>query len=504
MPKIEREEWMNLPSSFCSTSNLDRKKKREFEGKQELKKNEYNPGECDRELNQYWKGGGDGLPKFKKPSDDFNMHENNIEIRKKQANWQKVKDSTFHDKPDKTLNKKIILKDDHEKIEKITEKDLNILAAKIIKAEIMGNILLVNELKLKLEKAKNSLNTETLDNEDVLLTHTDKQGRSMPVKASSSNMSNNHKRKRNIETHDKGYRMKYFADDDKYSLNQMFENEKYNCAKDINEEFLNMTKKQGKNDDLDDIFSDNIRKEESEIKKEAKKRDKAISQSQQISKSLDNCIKCIQSEHMPKHLMISMAETVYLSLPAYEPLVEGHCQIIPIRHTSSSTHLDENEYLEIINMRKALVNMFQSSNNDVIFFECATLLHHFNHMVIECVPVPKEEGVMAHIYFKKAIDECETEWSHNKKLISLKGRDVRRAIPKGLPYFSVSFGMEEGYAHVIEDEQLFPKNFGQEIIGGMLDIHHSKWRKPKFQTFEEQSKRVVDFTKHWTNFDSTV
>lgn len=125
-------------------------------------------------------------------------------------------------------------------------------------------------------------------------------------------------------------------------------------------------------------------------------------------------------------------------------------------------------------------------------------------MSIECVPLPKEEGDMAPIYFKKAIDECEMEWSQNKKLISLKGKDIRKAVPKGLPYFSVSFGMEEGYAHVIEDEQIFPKNFAQEIIGGMLDIHHSKWRKPKKQSFDEGSKRVLEFSKLWKNFDCTI
>lgn len=111
---------------------------------------------------------------------------------------------------------------------------------------------------------------------------------------------------------------------------------------------------------------------------------------------------------------------------------------------------------------------------------------------------------MAPIYFKKAIDESETEWAQNKKLVSLKDRDVRRAIPKGLPYFSVSFGMNEGFAHVIEDERLFPRNFAQEIIGGMLDLHHSKWRKPVRQSFDVQSKRVLQFSDEWKEFDCTV
>jgi hypothetical protein len=65
------------------------------------------------------------------------------------------------------------------------------------------------------------------------------------------------------------------------------------------------------------------------------------------------------------------------------------------------------------------------------------------------------------LYLQKAILECETEWTTNKKLVDLSGKDVRRAVPKGLPYFSVDFGLDSGFAHVIEDEKMFPKNFAQ-------------------------------------------
>lgn len=37
-------------------------------------------------------------------------------------------------------------------------------------------------------------------------------------------------------------------------------------------------------------------------------------------------------------------------------------------------------------------------------------------------------------------------------------------IPKGFPYFAVDFGMQGGFAHVIEDERQFPKYFGKVCI----------------------------------------
>lgn len=116
------------------------------------------------------------------------------------------------------------------------------------------------------------------------------------------------------------------------------------------------------------------------------------------------------------------------------------------------------------NYRKALTQFYNFQNKDVVFFETATKLHRFPHMVIHCVPLPRDVGDMAAIYFKKALLECEAEWSMNKKVVDLKGKNIRKGLPKGLPYFWVDFGMDPGFAHVIEDQQLFPKTFAEVII----------------------------------------
>lgn len=105
--------------------------------------------------------------------------------------------------------------------------------------------------------------------------------------------------------------------------------------------------------------------------------------------------------------------------------------------------------------------MFKDQDEDVVFFESAMRLQNMPHMVWNCVPVPIEIGDTAPIYFKKAIMECETEWAINKKVVDLSSKDIRRAVPKSLPYFAVDFGMQGGYAHVIEDEKLFPYNFAE-------------------------------------------
>lgn len=62
---------------------------------------------------------------------------------------------------------------------------------------------------------------------------------------------------------------------------------------------------------------------------------------------------------------------------------------------------------------------------------------------------------------QKAILESDTEWTQNKKLIDTSKKGLRGSIPKGLPFFSVEFGLDGGFAHVIEDEDLFPFYFGK-------------------------------------------
>ena len=62
--------------------------------------------------------------------------------------------------------------------------------------------------------------------------------------------------------------------------------------------------------------------------------------------------------------------------------------------------------------------------------------------------------------------ESEKEWSDNKKLIDLgqSRKGIRSAVPKGFPYFAVNFGLQPGYAHIVEKEKTFPDNFGQVSI----------------------------------------
>lgn len=175
--------------------------------------------------------------------------------------------------------------------------------------------------------------------------------------------------------------------------------------------------------------------------------------------------------------------------------------IVPISHCSSSVTCDEEVWFEIQEFKRALVNMYEKKRIECVFYELYSNENKYGHMIIECVPLGMDVSNMAPIYFKKAIIESESEWSTNKKIVDLKDQTVRNAIPKNMPYFTVGFGMENGYAHVIEKSEAYPSHFAKEIIGGILDLDPLIWMRPRKESFSEQSKKVIEFLKWWKPFD---
>ncbi|XP_034949207.1 CWF19-like protein 2 [Chelonus insularis] len=393
----------------------------------------------------------------------------------------------------------------------LSDDELNKLAAKIVKAEIMGDTELAEKLKEELKNAQEmkknnpNLNAQAFKRveENVILTTTSSKGMTKPLEPKSRYNEPQQGRRKNkkINSYEDGQRVRYFADDDKHSLRDMFEKEKGFSIDQNDKAFVKMASKQM---DMDELFEERITHEESDAKQDLRNKMHAIKEHKKMEKTLENCHWCIDSRAIQKHLIVAMGSKVYLSLPAHESLTNGHCMIAPIHHCSSQTLIDEDVWEELKIFKKALIKMFTDRNECPVFFEIFMGRHRFPHMHLECVSLPEEVGSMAPMYFKKALLECEMEWSTNKKVVELNKKDIRQAIPKGLPYFAVEFGDQGGFAHVIEDEQLFPRNFAQEIIGGMLDLGSSIWRKPRKQKFEQQKQKVLAFAETWKKYDPST
>lgn len=278
-----------------------------------------------------------------------------------------------------------------------------------------------------------------------------------------------------------------------------FEKEKFTTAAEHDRQFANVAgKHKNLNDNLEDLFSEMAQKQFDHNNLDSNERERAIREHQKLIRTLDTCDKCIDSPKMEKQFIIAIGANAYLSLPWHEGLQAGHCVIAPLAHIACSTQLDENVWNEIRDFMKAIERMFSERKLDVIFFESARNLHCRPHLQVHCVPGNFE---LAPFYFKKAIQEAEGEWTTNKQLVYLSERDVRHAVPKGLPYFWVNFGMRNGFAHVIEDRGRFPTNFAQEVIGGLLNLDPRFWRRPR--KLDNPIPKVKQFADWWKPYDIT-
>ncbi|XP_059123244.1 CWF19-like protein 2 [Peromyscus eremicus] len=395
----------------------------------------------------------------------------------------------------------------------------NKLGAKIIKAEMMGNMELAEQLKAQLKEANKFKETIEIpakrfrvehEDEEVILIRTDESGRMWPVNTPGETLDMKAKRRKRqrVSTHEDKEKIRYFPDDDHLSLNDLVKNEKMGTNIDQNRLFMRMASKfMGKPDGdhytLDDMFVSKAAEKEHLGEKEESQRRKAIAEHQSLAAQMDKCLYCFDSCRFPKHLIVAIGVKVYLCLPNFQSLTEGHCLIVPLQHLQAATMLDEDIWEEIQMFRKSLVKMFEDKGLDCIFLETNMGMKKQYHMIYECIPLPREVGDMAPIYFKKAIMESDEEWSMNKKLIDLSSKDIRKSVPRGLPYFAVDFGLQGGFAHVIENQHKFPHYFGKEIIGGMLDLEPRLWRKGIGESFEDQRKKVLQFAQWWKPFDVT-
>ncbi|XP_067222099.1 CWF19-like protein 2 [Chanodichthys erythropterus] len=403
----------------------------------------------------------------------------------------------------------------------LTDEEMNKLGAKLVKAELLGNTALVEKLKAQMDAARRAkesraqrkeqtkqVSAPTDSEKEVVLFRTDHSGRAWPVNAPSEPLEprGGRRKRKAIETHQDGERVRYFENDDGMDLREMVRREKMSSAEDQNALYSRMAAKMmgktdGDNYTLDDMFVSSAAQKERSGRDEERQRNKAVQETRRLAGQMEKCRHCFDSPELPKHLIAAVGTKVYLCLPNSVSLTEGHCLIVPIQHHTAATGLDEDIWSEIQMFRRALVRMFESQELDCVFLETHMSPKRHLHMVYECVPMPKELGDMAPIYFKKAIMESDEEWAMNKKVVDLSSKDIRHAVPRGLPYFSVDFGLQGGFAHVIENEHKFPHYFGKEILGGMLDLEPRRWRKPIRENFDDQRKKVLKFAQWWKPFD---
>lgn len=223
------------------------------------------------------------------------------------------------------------------------------------------------------------------------------------------------------------------------------------------------------------------------------------------------CPLCVEGGKGDKALRISLGNSSYLALPSSGRLVPGHALIVPMQHGVSGRSCDEDVADEMRNFKKCLLKMHGAAGHSVVFIET-----HLGgggagsigaHGYIEAVPVPPEAAATAPMFFRKAIDEAESEWSTHaaKKCIPTSGASgLRTAIPPNFPYFHVEFGLREGFVHVIDDVAKWNKHFGRDVLIGLLDLPEEWTRaKPRRVGPQEAVQQAASFAAAFEPHDWT-
>ena len=396
----------------------------------------------------------------------------------------------------------------------VTDAQLNALGAKLVKAELMGDKGKIEKLKCEMDRLRKRKTMQENQHrgerkevhvkETVVLTTTDRFDRERPFELSHVTRPGLDSRMSHSK---KGKRERYFANDDNFSLQDLIKQERNMTSDETLASISNMAAKfvpaSNSGETVDDVLDSKISMKYDESKEQARQKQKAIFESRVMAEILSNCHYCFDTPNFSKHLLIAVGIGVYLAVPSHQSITDGHCFLVPIEHTTCSLQMDENVWSEVRVFQKGLTRMFADRDMDIIFTETYSHSKRKAHMYIECIPLPKDEGSLAPMYFKKAILESDEEWAQNKKLIDTRSKDVRKCVPAGLPYFFVDFGLDGGYAHVIEDTSKFPHYFAKEVIGGLLDVEPRLWLKPPRDNVENQKSKALKLSTWWKPYDWT-
>lgn len=383
---------------------------------------------------------------------------------------------------------------------------LNALAARVVKAELNGDLDQAEQLRAQLESARALSSAATPSGVNTNKHQQQQQQRSREVVVMAPKGPS-----------DDG------ASDGGPSLRELVRRERLGVTGDVgrqrrlNREAARHRSITARRDfTLDDAYEDVAAK----FERDADKRDADATERELQKRALQRhlaeseCNRCLNSSRTPRHLMCAVLEHCYLALPASGPLVPGHCLLVPSQHAVSWIQAEPEAWSQQLKLRAALQRMWAARGCELVVFECARRVKSRcrQHAVLHAIPIPvtsdsqgeDSPAQLAPIFFHKALAESESgEWNINRSVVKLRDKSLTDCIPPQLDYFYVDFAGGSGLAHVIEDADRFPATFGEEVLAGLLELGPESSRRSKPQSFGEQCERVNEFCRQWSDFDIT-
>ena len=401
----------------------------------------------------------------------------------------------------------------------LTAAERNKIAARIMRAKLKKDFATVAQLEAELAPPAQTKMLVSVSASGARLGVTDHI-------SARGDRNNPNKLKRKLVTHDAaGLRTRFLRADEgaedltpQQLLVREREAAKLQGMADVDAAFIENVMAQGKRysgalggDDEDDEYGTGeawrmweSRKASQSSEKQARKaRQAMVNATRKHDAALGACTLCFGAAKMRKAAVIATADHMYLAAAA-APLVDGHVRIVPRNHEVSFRNTEAAAFAEAEAFMRALTAYHAAAGRDVVFVEVALQLDALVHTAIDAVPLSRDDGALAPMFFRKALSECDTMWTSHERVIDVIARGgLQKSVPQGFPYIFVQFGTSPAMAHAVEDQSLFQRSFGLEILAGMLDLPPTAWKRPHPRPPAAIAAAASEFADRFADFDPT-
>ena len=243
-------------------------------------------------------------------------------------------------------------------------------------------------------------------------------------------------------------------------------------------------------------------------------RDKQAAVREQVlaGKISSRCWWWVESDSFDKSFLVGLGDHVTLTLvPTHLQLLKNSLLLTPVTHALSLVEAGEEAWQELRKFKSSIRRMFEANGKAVIFMETSLQSLGGDQCKLECIPVKRSKTLDAPMYFSSAMNETLDEFkATHSKIIKVGAKHQRKsmqyAVPKGFDYFSVEFGKDEGFAMLVDEPSTFKKDFGLDVIAGMVGIENRGFgrKEGKRKDRAEDAKQVGDVGREWSKYDWTT
>ncbi|TIC67487.1 hypothetical protein E3Q01_01253 [Wallemia mellicola] len=222
----------------------------------------------------------------------------------------------------------------------------------------------------------------------------------------------------------------------------------------------------------------------------------------------DECWFCLSNPRVTKHLIVSIGEECYITLPkgqlpdAKDTAIPGggHVLIIPISHYpnlfSLPAEIAQRVQSELLDCREALTKCYAKYDSVPVTFELGRYWSRGGHAHIQMVPVPKDLSPTLAQEFENEGVAQGVEWE----------ADPQRALDDledGQSYLRVDLPDGKKFVHLIRPAP-FNQQFARQVLANVLGIpDRADWRNCELPD-DQETEIANDFRNAFNPFDKNV